>query len=257
VIPSPPTVSIITPAHNAARFLDETLRSVTAQTFRDWEMIVVDDGSTDGTRAVLERWIASDPRIRLLLQNPRQGAAAARNRALEEARGRYVAFIDSDDLWIPRKLEVQVAFMRETGTAFSFTSYSVVDETGRRVGPRVAAPDRVDYPLLLRNTIIGCLTVMLDQSQLPALRMPLLSQHEDLSLWYAILKTGVVARGIPEELALYRVVRGSASGDKFRSALHMWKVYRDQERLPVRSAIWCFAQYACHALRKSPWRVPS
>jgi teichuronic acid biosynthesis glycosyltransferase TuaG len=257
VIPAPPTVSIITPAHNAVRFLDETIRSVTAQTFQDWEMIVVDDGSTDGTRALLERWIASEPRIRLLLQTPRQGAAAARNRALTEARGRYVAFLDSDDLWMPRKLEAQVAFMRETGTAFSFTTYSVIDELGRRAGPRVVAPDRVDYQLLLRNTIIGCLTVMLDQSQLPALRMPLLRQHEDLSLWYAILKTGVIARGIPEDLALYRVARGSASGDKVRSALHMWKVYRDQERLPVGSAIWCFAQYACNALRKTPGRLPS
>src|SRR5439155_2314346 len=176
---SPPMVSVITPAHDAARFLDETIRSVAAQTFRDWEMIIVDDDSGDGTQAIVERWAASEPRIRLFLQSPRQGAGAARNRALEEARGRFVAFLDSDDVWRSEKLEVQVAFMRETGAVFSFDGYSIIDEQGKPVGRPVRAPARADYRSLLRNTIIGCLTVMLDRVQLGPLRMPALPQHED------------------------------------------------------------------------------
>jgi len=247
-----PTVSIITPAHDAERFLDETIRSVVAQTFPRWEMIVVDDDSRDRTREIVERWTESDPRIRLVRQSPRQGPGAARNRGLKEVRGRYVAYLDSDDLWRPEKLEVQVAFMQETNAVFSFAGYSIIDERGEPTGRAVRAPDRVDYRFLLRNTIIGCLTVMLDRSRLGELSMPTLPQHEDLSLWYEILKRGGVARGIPMDLALYRVVRGSASGDKVRSALHMWKVYREQERLSLPSTLWCYAHYAWHALRKNP-----
>ena len=250
--PSTPIVSVITPAHNADRFLDETIRSVLAQTFSDWEMVVVDDDSSDRTREIVEHWAASDPRIRLVRQSPKQGAAEARNRALAEARGRYVAFLDSDDLWRPEKLAVQVAFMRETGALFSFASYSIIDERGKSLGRTVEAPEQVDYPFLLRNTVIGCLTVMLDRSGLGPLRMPLLRQHEDLSLWYELLKRGVVARGIPRDLALYRVVKGSSSRNKISSALHMWTVYRDQERLSLPAALWCYVHYAWHAYRKNP-----
>jgi teichuronic acid biosynthesis glycosyltransferase TuaG len=245
-------VSVITPAHDASRFLDETIRSVIEQTFSGWEMIVVDDDSADGTREIVERWAESDPRIRLVRQSPQQGPGAARNRGLAEARGHYVAFLDSDDLWRPETLAVQVAFMQKTEAVFSFAAYSIIDERGNPTGRTVSAPERVDYRFLLHNTIIGCLTVMLDRDRLGELSMPPLRQHEDLSLWYELLKRGVVAQGIPSDLALYRVVRGSASRDKIRSALHMWSVYRDQERLSFPSALWCYAHYAWHALRKNP-----
>jgi len=247
-----PTVSIITPAFDATPFLEETIRSVQAQTFPDWEMIVVDDASRDGTAEIVGGCAASDPRIRLVRQTHRQGPAAARNRALAEARAPYVAFLDSDDLWRPEKLEVQLGFMRETGAVFSFASYSLIDESGAPLGRTVRAPDRVDYRFLLRNTIIGCLTVMLDINRLGPVRMPHLRQHEDLSLWYELLKRGVVARGIPRDLAFYRVVRRSASRNKLRSALHMWSVYRVQEGLSVPSALWYYAQYAWNACRKNP-----
>ena len=247
---SPPTVSVITPAHDAARFLDETIRSVRAQTLTDWEMIIVDDDSGDETREIAGRWASSDPRIRLVRQSPRQGPGAARNRALAEARGRYVAFLDSDDLWRTEKLEVQVAFMRETGAQFSFAGYSIIDERGKPLGRPVRAPDRVDYRFLLRNTIIGCLTVMLDRTRLGDLSMPPLRQHEDLSLWYDLLRRGAVARGIPRDLALYRVVRGSASRNRIRSALHMWRIYRDREQLSLPSTLWYYAHYAWNAYWK-------
>lgn len=246
----PPAVSVITPARDAARFLDATIRSVVEQTFADWELLLVDDASRDETAGIARRWADSDSRIRFRSLASPQGAAAARNTALEAARGRYLAFLDSDDLWRPAKLETQVAFMRDAGALFSFTGYSLIDEDGRRAGRAVRAPERVDYRFLLRNTIIGCLTVMLDRERLGPLRMPALRQHEDLCLWYDILKRGVIAQGIPLDLALYRVVRGSASRNKQRAARHMWTVYRVREDLPVGTAMQCFAQYAWNALRK-------
>ncbi len=127
-----------------------------------------------------------------------------------------------------------------------------MDERGAALGRTVRAPDRVDYRFLLRNTIIGCLTVMLDLTRLGPVGMPHLRQHEDLSLWYQLLRQGVVARGIPRDLALYRVARGSASRNKLRSALHMWSVYREQEGLSLPSALWCYAHYAWNACLKNP-----
>lgn len=249
--PPPPAVSIITPAHDAARFLDETIRSVRAQSFADWEMIVVDDASRDGTDAIVERHAAADPRIRLVRLAENHGAAAARNRALDGARGRFVAFLDSDDLWKPHKLEVQVRFMLDHQAAFSFAGYSLIDERGAPIGRPVKVPARIDYRGLLKHTIIGCLTVMLDRTRTGPLRMPSLPQHEDLVLWYEVLKRGVWALGIQQDLAYYRVVRGSASRNKVRSALHMWKVYRQQERLALPDAIWCYAHYAWRAYWKN------
>lgn len=245
-----PLVSVITPAYNAARFLEDTLRSVAEQTFGGWEMLVVDNGSTDATPEIVRRWAADDPRIRLLSETSRRGPAPARNLALRQARGRYVAFLDSDDLWLPHKLEVQIEFMRARGSAFTFAAHSYIDESGRPTGRTIAAPQRVDYRALLKNTIIGCLTVMLDRTRTGPLEMPDLPQHEDLVLWLRLLKSGLVAHGIPEVLALYRMVGSSASRNKARSARRMWRVYRRVERLPLPYAAWCFAHYAWNASRK-------
>jgi teichuronic acid biosynthesis glycosyltransferase TuaG len=245
-----PLVSIVTPAYNAARFLEESLRSAQQQTFPNWEMLVVDDGSTDDTPEIVRRWAEADPRFRLLAGAGNRGPAAARNVALESARGRYVAFLDSDDLWLPRKLEVQLEFMRARDAVFSFTAYSYIDENGVRTGRVVTPPERIDYRGLLKNTIIGCLTVMLDRTRLGPLRMPDLRQHEDIVLWLQILKGGITALGIPEELARYRLVRGSLSRNKVRSALRMWRIYRRHEHLPLPDAAWCYAHYAWNAFRK-------
>jgi teichuronic acid biosynthesis glycosyltransferase TuaG len=131
-----------------------------------------------------------------------------------------------------------------------FAEYRFIDEAGEEVGTPVRVPERVTYAQLLRNTIIGCLTVVLDRERTGDVRMRALRQHEDLTLWYAILRTGLVAHGLREELAAYRIVRGSASRDKLRSAVHMWKVYREVERLPLTTAAAAFACYAFNALYK-------
>jgi teichuronic acid biosynthesis glycosyltransferase TuaG len=251
VTPVAPRVSVVTPAFNAARFIEQTIRSVQAQTIEDWELIVVDDGSRDGTPALVACLAEADSRIRLLSSGGNRGPARARNRGIEQARAPYLAFLDSDDLWLTTKLERQLAFMSERRAAFSFTSYSVIDEEGHPLGSPVLAPARVGYKDLLRNTIIGCLTVMLDLRLIDPPRMLDLPQHEDLTLWYQILKKGATALGMPEVLARYRVVGGSASRNKVRSAQHMWQVYRRVERLSLPQSAWYYAHYAWNAFRKN------
>lgn len=246
-------VSVITPAHNAERFLETTVRSVQAQTYPHWEMWVVDDVSTDRTAAIAEKLAAADPRVRLLRLGANQGPAGARNAGMDAARGRFVAFLDADDLWLPEKLSRQVAFMERTGSPFTYTGYRMIDEDGRELGRPVQVPESIDYRGLLKNTTIGCLTVMLDRQSLGASRMPALRRHEDLALWYELLKRGLAARGLPEDLALYRVVRGSRSADKVRTAAHMWKVYRKVEKLSLLDSLWCYTHYAFRAARKH-WR---
>jgi teichuronic acid biosynthesis glycosyltransferase TuaG len=244
-------VSIITPAYNAERFIEETIRSVQAQQHDDWEMLVVDDVSTDRTRDIVRDVAASDPRIQLIPQELNRGPAEARNLALSRARFRYVAFLDSDDLWLPQKLSTQLAFMKENDAALTYTEYRLIDEFGELVGRPVKVPTSVDYHALLKNTIIGCLTVMLDRDKTGPVSMLPLTQHEDLTLWYALLKRGLIAHGIQKDLARYRIVRGSASRDKMRSARHMWKVFREVEKLDLPYALWCYSHYAWNAYWKN------
>ncbi|MGH7726474.1 MAG: glycosyltransferase family 2 protein [Candidatus Eiseniibacteriota bacterium] len=247
---SAPLVSVITPAHNSGRFLEETVRSVIAQSFGGWEMLIAENGSTDDTVAIAERLAREDSRIRLLELRGRAGPAGARNAALEVANGRYVAFLDADDLWLPEKLEAQLEFARSRSAAFTCTSFRRIDERGAPILSLVAPPSTIDYEFLLGHTVIGCLTVLLDREQTGPVRMPDLPQHEDLVLWYSLLKRGFLAHGLQKDLARYRVVRGSTSSNKVRSALHMWEVYRRVEGLSVGRSLRFFGSYAVRALWK-------
>jgi len=246
-----PVVSIITPAHNSERFLPETIRSVLAQTFANWEMIIVDDASTDSTPQIARRFVQEDRRVRVVRLESPAGAGGARNAGMDAARGRFLAFLDSDDLWLPQKLAMQVEVMLATGVPFTYAGYRMIDENGAIVGRPIRAPQSMSYRRLLKNTAIGCLTVMLDREVCGETRMPALRRHEDLVMWYALLKRGVVARGIAQDLARYRIVRGSRSRNKLATAAHMWKVYRDVEKLSLADALWCFAHYSWHAYWKN------
>jgi teichuronic acid biosynthesis glycosyltransferase TuaG len=179
------------------------------------------------------------------------GAGGARNAGMDAARGRYLTFLDSDDLWLPKKLEVQVEMMRATGVPFTYAGYRMIDEHGTIVGRPIRARQSMNYRQLLKNTAIGCLTVMLDREVCANTRMPALRRHEDLVMWYALLKRGIVARGIAEDLARYRIVRGSRSRDKLATAAHMWKVYREVEKLSFADALWCFTHYSWNAYWKN------
>lgn len=248
-----PTVTIITAVYNGQRYLSETLRSVTTQTFQDWEYIVVDDASTDSSFEIANAYAEHDPRFRILREERNVGALAARNLGLEAARGRYVAFLDADDLWLPEKLEKQVEFMRRTAAAISHTGYRRVAADATQAGPVILPPAELCYRDLLKNTAIAMSTGMVDTTQLGGIKVPVQghpSLRSDLRFWLTAMRGGAVARGIPEDLARYRVVPGSVSSSWLRSSHWVWRVYRDQEALTLPDAAWCFSHYAVRAALK-------
>ena len=246
-----PLISIITPAYNSSQYIGEAVNCVKLQSFSNWEMIIVDDCSMDNTVEIIKEVIKEDGRIRLIQLPKNSGAAVARNTAIQNARGRYIAFLDSDDLWYPEKLEKQVTFMQENDIAFSFTSYRIINEDGTETNKIINVPKEIDYKGLLKNTIIGCLTVMLDVSKLGLVQMPNIRTRQDTALWLSILKKGYKAYGIQEPLSKYRKVKGSISSNKLKMAKQNWRMYRDLENLSVISASWCFVNYAWNALKKS------
>lgn len=244
-----PLVSVITAAYNAETFIAETIASVQAQSFDDWEMLVADDASSDRTADLVAAIAAEDHRIHLLHLDQNGGVARARNTCLEAARGRYIAFLDSDDLWLPRKLERQIAFMKERDAAVSYTAFRRIDESGAQIGRLVTVPSHLTYRQLLKNTAIATLTGMVDTRKTGTIRMAE-ARRDDFILWLSLLKRGFTAYGLQEDLARYRVVRGSLSSKPKRSATWVWTVYRDIEKLNPFYAAWCLAHYGARALLK-------
>lgn len=245
-----PLVSVITPTYNAAKFIKSTIDSVKSQTYPHWELILVDDCSADPTVDIISAEL-KDPRIQLIKLSENGGAAVARNTGIALAKGRYIAFLDSDDLWLPQKLEKQVRFMQEKNIAFSFSEYGVIREDGSDTRSVVKIPSQIDYRGLLKNTIIGCLTVMLDTEKLGVIQMPNIRTRQDTALWLQLLKKGHIAYGIQEELSKYRKVGGSISSNKWRAAQKTWRMYRDIERLGLIRSAWCFSHYAWNAIKKN------
>lgn len=239
-------VSVIMPAHNSQALLEESVRSVICQTYSDWELLIIDDASTDGTLAIARELARTEERIRIIQLTQNAGVASARNRGIAAARGQYIAFLDSDDLWLPNKLRIQIEFMQAGGAAFSFAEYRRFDDSGMLSKP-IKVPDSVRYNQLLRGNVIGCLTVAIDRFRIPEVSMPPI-KHEDYVAWLGILKRGNVGWGIHQDLARYRVTSTSVSADKKRAAGWTWDIYRRIERLSLMRSIWCFANYFLHAI---------
>ncbi|NMG42015.1 glycosyltransferase [Chelativorans sp. ZYF759] len=238
-----PTVSVIMPLYNSVEFMDAGIESVLRQTFVDLELIVIDDGSTDESLNRAHRFAKKDQRVRVLSLRKNGGAAVSRNHGIEKARGRYIAFLDSDDLWQADKLELQLNSMRERGAVFSYTDYAVVslDGTVRRT---VFAPDRVSYYDLLKNTTIGCSTVIYDRQALGNRMFPLIRKRQDLALWLSILRDVDFAHRGGPVLTSYRERPRSLSGNKINAARYTWRIYRAFEELPLSHALYYFARYA-------------
>lgn len=245
-----PLVSVITPSYNSLFFILETIKSVQAQSYSNWEMLIVDDHSQDCSVQEIRAFTKNDERIKLITLSQNGGAAKARNIALKEAQGDYIAFLDSDDLWFPNKLQAQVAFMQKRNLAFSFTSYTLISEEGNPLGIEVNVPKTVDYKDLMGNTIIGCLTVMLDRNQIKHIQMPII-QPEDTALWLILLKQGFQAHGLPKVLSKYRIVSNSTSRFKVRAAYRYWRLIRIQEKLNFVKANYYFSKYAYNAYIKN------
>lgn len=220
-----PLVSIITPCYNSAKFIGETIDSIQAQTFKDWELIITDDCSTDNTTEIIERYIAADPRIKLYKLEKNSGGGVARNNSIKEAKGRYIAFCDSDDRWHPWKLAKQLEFMQKNDYAFSYTSYMTCDEDGAMKGI-VVCPRKVTYSSSKRDDKIGCLTIVYDSEKIGKHYLPEIRKRHDWGMKLRILKSCKVAYGIKEPLALYRIRRGSVSSDKKSLVQYNIKVYQ-------------------------------
>jgi len=236
-----PLVSVIMPAYNAQAFLGASLDSLRAQTLGDWELLACDDGSSDSTWALLQAAAAADPRVRPLRSPRNLGAAGARNLAMGQARGRFMAFLDADDAWAPAKLARQVEFMRATGAVLGYSAYRVIDAAGSPVGT-VTPPPTLGYWRMLSGHRIGLLTAMVDRQAAGPFQFP---PHavEDLGLWLQLTRRHGPARGLAEPLASYRVVAGSLSRDKRRYFGQVWAVYRLQP-IPLPAAALCFGAYA-------------
>lgn len=244
-----PLVSIITPSYNSKRFILESINSVKNQTFQNYEMIIVDDCSKDDSLELIQNAIVNDSRFNVYKLEKNSGAALARNFGIQKANGKYVAFLDSDDLWHSEKLEKQIAFMEENNYNFTFTNYEMIDEQGEDIHRKVICPSTINYEQLLRNTTIGCLTVILNIEKLGKIQMPDL-QPEDTALWLKVLKNGETAYCYQEVLAKYRIVGNSASSNKLNVAKKMWVVYRKSENIPVWKSSWYFMMYAINAVKK-------
>ena len=243
-------VSIIMPSYNASRFIAESINSVLLQTYSDWELLIVDDCSRDNSVEIARKFVDIDERVKIFPLEQNVGAAAARNVAIEQAKGQYIAFLDSDDVWNDNKLKKQLTFMKQNSYAFTFSDYYVMEEDGRRTGNIVRVPASLTYHQYLRNTIIGCLTVIIDRKRTGDFRMPLIKSSHDMALWLLIMKRGFKAYGMKEVLAGYRLVSTSNTAKKWKAAKDVWKVYRQIEKLSVWYAAYCFGGYALHAVLK-------
>lgn len=243
-------VSIIMPSYNASRFITESIKSVIVQTYQNWELLIADDYSKDSSVEVIKKIIDKDQRIKLFSLLKNVGAAAARNVAIEHANGQYIAFLDSDDVWEPEKLERQLAFMKENKYAFTYSEYYVMEEDGKKTGSFIRIPSSLSYRQYLRNTIIGCLTVVIDRNIVGDFRMPLIKSSHDMALWLLIMKRGYKAYGIKEVLAGYRLVSTSNTAKKWKAAKDVWRVYRKIEHLSVLFSAFCFCGYVFNAVIK-------
>lgn len=246
-------ISVIVPVYNVEKYIRETIECVLAQTYPHWELLLVEDGSTDRSVDVIEGIIAQrqEARIRLIRQPSNLGAAMARNRGVREAKGRYIAYLDADDLWVPEKLERELAFMKEKEAAFVFTGYEFADENGQGTGKVVHVPEKLEYRQALSNTTIFTTTVMFDTARIEKekLMMPQV-KSEDTALWWQVLRAGYTAWGLDENLVRYRRPGKSLSSNKLEALRRIWNLYRRVEGLNVAASAWHFCFWAVRAVRR-------
>ncbi|MBQ9182023.1 MAG: glycosyltransferase family 2 protein [Bacilli bacterium] len=245
-------VSIITPVYNCSKILPETIECVINQTYKNWEMILVDDCTPDNSAEIIKEYKKKDDRIKYFKLEKNSGAAVARNRALKEANGRFIAYLDADDLWAKEKLEKQINFMLEHNYAFTCTDYEKIDVNGKSLNKIVKIPTKVNYNLFLRNTIIQTVGVIVDTkiTGKGVLVMPNIRRRQDAATWCQLLKSGYDCYECPYNLSYYRVVPNSLSSNKFKAIKMNWYWYRKIEKLPFFKTCYCFIGYAFNAVKK-------
>ena len=245
-------VSVVMPVHNAEKFIEDAIRSVMQQTYQNWELLVVDDASTDSSMSIVDRLASEDSRIKHVSNDTPTGyPATPRNLAVNMAKGRYIAFLDSDDMWLPDKLERQLPlFDKYAKVAVVFSNYEKVNEYGERAARVVVAPRRVSYRRLLLGNVIGNVTGIYDTKRVGKVYFPQV-RHEDYAMWLSILKRGYLAYNLGEVTALYRVSFNSVSSRKLHLLSWQWKIYRNVEKLNFFTSVYYYANYAVRAFIKS------
>lgn len=245
-------ISIITPVYNGEAYIEETLRCVLAQTYTNWEMLIVDDISDDQTVAILRKYANQDPRIRFFVSDVKGGASMARNKALKEAKGSYIAFLDADDLWKRDKLEKQYRFMKKNKLDFCYHNYSLIDEAGKPCHIQRIAPAQLTYRRALLGCSIGCLSVMYAVKNIGLVQTKRLDKRNDDALWLTILKRCRIGYLLNEDLAYYRVRSKSlSSGSKIKLLKYHYRLYRDiVEYDPIRSLFFTGTNIAVYFMNK-------
>ncbi len=243
-------ISIITPAYNADRYIAETIKSVQKQTFNDWEMLIVDDCSIDDTYKVACGFAEKDSRIRIIQHKRNSGVASARNTALDAAKGDYIAFLDSDDMWMPEKLKKQMSFMEDNKYALTYTKYQIYHTSSNEPGKIISVPRCMTYKAIFGNTAIACLTVMVNRKMVGTFHMPPLNHTEDQCTWQEILGRGYVAYGLDENLALYRLSDSSLTSNKKSAIRRQWNTYRNYHNFSFLKSSYYFICYAYNAFLK-------
>ncbi len=245
-------ISIIVPVYNAEKYILDTIKTVVNQTYKNWELLLIDDCSDDNSVNIIKKYASKDDRIKLLLNKENSGAAITRNNGIKNANGRYICFLDADDLWDKEKLKKQFSFMKKNNCIFSFTGYEFTDENGIPKGKKVYVPQKINYKQALKNTTIWTSTVMFDMNKIEKkdIYMPNIRRGQDTATWWKVLKKVDYAYGINEILSFYRRSEKTLSSNKLIALKRTWNLYRNVENLNIFYSFYNFCFYCINALRR-------
>nr|WP_315422946.1 glycosyltransferase family 2 protein [uncultured Pedobacter sp.] len=244
-----PLVSIIVPCHNSAKFITATLNSIIAQDYQSWELIIIDDQSTDDTRAIVEKFSSNYNNVQFIPLPKNMGVSNARNVGMAKAIGKYIAFLDSDDIWLENKLSRQVAYMEDKMLAMTFCAYKRINEDGAIISGVTPAPFSVGYEQLLSHNMIIFSTSMILKGVIGNLEFSK-AGHEDWIFFLQLFKKCKLGYGINEPLALYRIRKGSISSNKLKAVVKTWKILRESEKLGLVKSMYHFSKYAVLTILK-------
>ena len=243
-------ISIITPMYNSEKFIPLCIESVLAQTYKNWELLVVyDSGTNDSSPDIVKKYSNMDSRVKLIKVPNGKGLSLSRNYAIQKSNGRFLAFLDSDDLWLESKLEKQIYFMKQNRCALSCHGFRRINSDGNTIGRKISVPYNITYKRLLQQNCLGCLTVMIDLDKTGKIQF-IETKHEDFILWLRLLREGHKCLGINEDLGRYRIVENSRSADKFESVKNTWRIYREFEGLSLPHAALRLSQFSIRNLIK-------
>ena len=244
-----PLVSIIVPCHNSAKFITATLNSIIAQDYQSWELIIIDDQSTDDTRAIVEKFSSKYNNVQFIPLPKNMGVSNSRNIGMAKAIGKYIAFLDSDDIWLENKLSRQVAYMEDKMLAMTFCAYKRINEDGAIISGVTPAPFSVGYEQLLSHNMIIFSTSMILKGVIGNLEFSK-AGHEDWIFFLQLFKKCKLGYGINEPLALYRIRKGSISSNKLKAVVKTWKILRESEKLGLVKSMYHFSKYAVLTILK-------